>query len=124
MSLQPPLSTYDPLVTISDMSAIQQLGDAALLGNWFVFLKPEWLTRSGMTQLLAASGLVEPLARPIVLFRGKETLTLPGVKIAPTSLPRPMLVSLTCDKALYRVRRDTIRLLIAAPQHAKAELRL
>lgn len=119
-----PLATYDPLVTISDQQATQQLGDAALLGNWFVFLKTEWLIRSGMAQLLSPSSITQTLAKPNIIFRGKEPITLPGAKIMPTPLPRANLISLTCDKALYRVKRDTIHLLIAAPQHANEELRL
>ena len=39
-------------------------------------------------------------------------------------MPTTQLVSLTCDKALYRAKRDTVRLLLATPQHPGAELRL
>src|SRR5437588_526976 len=34
---------YDPHVSITDFSMVEQLGDTALLGNWFVFLKADWL---------------------------------------------------------------------------------
>src|SRR5947199_2533031 len=122
MPLQKPLTDHDPLVTISDPSAVEQLGDTVLLGNWFVFLRAEWLRRSGMSQLFPAAGMDEQLARPTVVFRGKDVLTLPGARIAPTPLPRPNFVSLTCGKALYRANRDVVRLLIAAPQQPNAQL--
>jgi hypothetical protein len=124
MPLQKALTDHDPLVTISDPSAVEQLGDTVLLGNWFVFLRAEWLRRSGMNQLFPAAGIGEQLARPTVLFRGKDTLTLPGARIAPRPLPRPNFISLTCDKALYRAGRDTVRLIIAAPQQPSAQLTL
>src|SRR5690242_9446423 len=108
MPLQKALTDHDPLVTISDPSTVEQLGDTVLLGNWFVFLRAEWLKRSGMSQLFPVAGTGEYLARSTVLFRGKDTLTLPGARVAPTALPRPNLVSLTCDKALYRANRDTV----------------
>src|SRR6266702_3024317 len=47
-----------------------------------------------------------------------------GGHIKPAALPRPQLVSLTCDKALYRANRDTVRLLIAAPQSVSTEMKL
>ncbi|HZT98461.1 MAG TPA: hypothetical protein VFA10_02305, partial [Ktedonobacteraceae bacterium] len=124
MPLQKLLTDHDPLVTISDPSAVEQLGDTVLLGNWFVFLRAEWLSRSGMSQLFLAAGMSEQLARATVLFRGKDALTLPGARIAPRPLPRPNFMSVTCDKALYRAGRDTVRLLIAAPQQLNAQLTL
>lgn len=124
MSLQKPLANTDPLVSITNSKTVQQLADAALLGNWFVFLTPEWLLRSDGVQLPIFPDAIAGPAAPKILFRGKETLTLPGANIAPSSLFRPHLVSLTCDKALYRVNHDTIRLLIAAPQHPQTELRI
>src|SRR5437868_1626179 len=124
MPLQKALTDHDPLVTISDPSAVEQMGDTVLLGNWFVFLRAEWLRRSGMSQLFPTAGIGEQFAHPTVVFRGKDTLTLPGARIAPTPLPRPNFVSLTCDKALYRATRDTVRLLIAVPQQPKAQLTL
>lgn len=123
MTFQKPLAPYDPNLVISDKSMIDTLGDAALLGNWFVFLKAEWLQRSGMHSLLATSGLAEITPKPTIQFRGNE-VTLPGAKITAKALPRPQLVSLTCDKALYRANRDTVRLLIAAPQSPTADFRL
>ena len=115
---------YEPALRISDYSLVEKLGDAALLGKWFVFLKPEWLTRSGMEQLLQLSGMATAPAQPAILFRGKDTLTLPGATLSPTPLPQAQLVSLTSDKTLYRAHHDTIRLLIAAPQHPGAVWKL
>src|SRR6266702_640724 len=123
-SFMPPqkLANYDPYVNISDYALVNTLGDAALVGNWFVFLKADWLERSGMDKLLITSG-VAATAKPAILFRGQE-IALPGARVAPMALPRPNLVSLTCDKALYRANRDTVRLLIAAPQSPNANLKL
>src|SRR5438270_7388998 len=105
---------YDPAITVSDASLVEKIGDAALVGKWFVFLKAEWLRRSGMDKMLAISGVAQTTPKSAILFRGKEELALPGATIAPTPLPRPELISLTCDKALYRAQRDTVRLLLAA----------
>ena len=124
MSPQKLVADYDPLVSITDFSMLENLGDTAFLGNWFVFLKEEWLKRSGMARLLESSSVVEAFARPTIVFRGKEEITLPAARIAPTPLPGVNLVSLTCDKALYRANRDTVRLLIAVPQQPQAELKL
>lgn len=117
-------ANYDPSVHISDFSLVEKLGDAALIGKWFVFLSADWLKRSGMDRVLAISGIAGASAKPAVLFRGKEEIALPGASISPTPLPRPQLISLTCDKALYRANRDTVRLLIAAPQQPGARLKL
>ncbi|MFL5654327.1 MAG: hypothetical protein ACJ8CB_09135 [Ktedonobacteraceae bacterium] len=122
--MSPQKLVHDPYVSITDFSMVENLGDTALLGNWFVFLKADWLKRSGMAQLLEPSSLLEAFARPTIVFRGKEEITLPAARIAPTPLPGVNLVSLTCDKALYRANRDTVRLLIAAPQQPRAELKL
>jgi hypothetical protein len=122
--MSPQKLVHDPYVSITDFSMVENLGDTALLGNWFVFLKADWLKRSGMAQLLEPSSLLEAFARPAIVFRGKEEITLPAARIAPTPLPGVNLVSLTCDKALYRANRDTVRLLIAAPQQPRAELKL
>jgi hypothetical protein len=108
---------------------IENLKDAVLVGNWFVFFKSSWLARSGVDKLLATANIPVTSAPPAIAFRGgKDPLTLPGVHIQPTPLPSPSLVSLTCDKALYRAQRDTVRLLVAAPQEprttAKLSLRL
>src|SRR5947208_2428160 len=124
MAPQKLVADYDPLVLITDFSMLENLGDTAFLGNWFVFLKAEWLKRSGMARLLEPSSVVEAFARPTIVFRGKEEITLPAARIAPTPLPGVNLVSLTCDKALYRANRDTVRLLIAVPQQPQAELKL
>src|SRR5437588_10584211 len=124
MSPQKLVADYDPLVSITDFSMLENLGDTAFLGNWFVFLKEEWLKRSGMARLLESSSVVEAFARPTIVFRGKEEIILPAARIAPTPLPAVNLVSLTCDKALYRANRDTVRLLIAMPQQPQAELKL
>lgn len=115
---------YDPNVNISDVSLVEKLGDSVLLGKWFVFLKADWLKRSGMDKVLATSGITGVNPRPAVLFRGREELALPGATILPTPLPRPSLISLTCDKALYRVNHDRVRLLVAAPEHARQHLTL
>ncbi len=115
---------YDPTVHISDFSLVEKLGDSVLPGNWFVFLKANWLHRSGMEQLLALSGIAASSIKSTILFRGKDELALPGATLSPKALPAVQLVSLTSDKALYRVNRDTVRLLIAAPLQANATLTL
>src|ERR1700694_4384498 len=115
---------YDPSVHISDFSLVERLGDSVLPGNWFVFLKANWLHRSGMEQLLALSGVAASPIKSTILFRGKDELTLPGATLSPKTLPSAQLVSLTSDKALYRANRDTVRLLIAAPLQANATLTL
>lgn len=124
MTTQNLVTDYDPNVSITDFSMVEQLGDTALLGNWFVFLKAEWLNRSGMARLLELSSVTGAYARSNIIFRGKEAITLPSAHISATPLPTTQLVSLTCDKALYRAGRDTVRLLVAAPQHPGAALRL
>ena len=119
-----PAAAHDPAISISDASLVNTLGDAALVGKWFVFLKAHWLQRSGMDTLLATSGIAGT-PKPAILFRGQDKeITLPGTRITPAALPGPQLVSLTCDKALYRANRDTVRLLIAAPQSPNAEMKL
>ncbi len=119
-----PSTTYDPAISIADATLVNTLGDAALVGKWFVFLKAHWLHRSGMDTLLATSG-ISGAPKPVILFRGQaKEIALPGARIAPAALPRPQLVSLTCDKALYRANRDTVRLLIAAPQSVSTEMKL
>lgn len=124
MPSQKPLATYDSRVTFSYVSPGQQFGDAVLLGEWFVFIKPTWMQQAGLMQLLALSGVTQPDLKPAILFRGNKKIQLPGVEIAPTPFPQPALASLTCDKQLYRANRDTIRLLIAAPLKPNATLRL
>src|SRR5437667_107735 len=42
-----PSTAYDPAISISDATLVNTLGDAALVGKWFVFLKAHWLHRSG-----------------------------------------------------------------------------
>ena len=118
-----PGDDYDPLVHISDYELLEKLDDLALLGRWFAFLKPEWLARSGMDTLLASSGVAQPAPKPAILFRGQK-ISLPGATIEAKQLPQLKLLSLTSDKALYRAKRDTVRLLIAAPERPDAEVRL
>ncbi len=119
-----PPTAYDPAISISDATLVNTLGDAALVGKWFIFLKAHWLQRSGMDALLATSG-ISGAPKPTILFRGQDKeIALPGAHIKPAALPRPQLVSLTCDKALYRANRDTVRLLIAAPQSVSTEMKL
>src|ERR1700730_6955359 len=115
---------YDPSLRISDFALIEKLGDSVLSGNWFAFLKANWLQRSGMEPLLALSRVTAGPPKSAILFRGKDELTLPGATISPKALPAAGLVSLTSDKALYRANRDTVRLLIAAPLQANATLTL
>ncbi len=124
MILQQPPVEYDPFVKITDVALIEKLGDAALIGKWFVFLKTGWFERSGMDRVLATAGIAEVSAKAAILFRGKDEIALPGVNISPTPLPRPKLVSHTADKALYRANRDTVHLLIASPQQPGADLKL
>ncbi|HVB72888.1 MAG TPA: hypothetical protein VNE38_04965 [Ktedonobacteraceae bacterium] len=106
---------YDSSLHISDVSLIDRLENSALVGNWFAFLKPDWLQRSSFEPLLTASGITTTSIKPVILFRGKDELMLPGATISPRPLPAAQLISLTSDKALYRANRDTVRLLIAAP---------
>src|SRR5436309_16109401 len=108
--MSPQKLVHDPYVSITDFSMVENLGDTALLGNWFVFLKADWLKRSGLARLLELSGTAETLARSAVVFRGKEEIALPGGRITPTPLPSASLFALTCDKALYRAHHDTVRL--------------
>src|SRR5579859_4966604 len=98
---------YDPTLRISDFSLVEKLGDCILTGNWFAFLKANWLQRSGMEPLLVQSGVVVGPPKSAILFRGKDELTLPGATLLPRQLPAAQLVSLTSDKALYRVNHDT-----------------
>lgn len=107
-----PSSQYDPLISIQQQDVLAQLGENALLGNWFVFLKAGALAKQGDS------------TSPQILFRGKNKLTLPGVEIAPKPLPSCTLASLTSDKALYRASRDTVRLLVASPTEANKEITL
>lgn len=120
-----PLGGPDSLVKVSDYALVERLGDQALLGNWFAFLKPEWLARSGLDTLLATT-LGDQLSlkpRAAIFFRGQE-LTLPGATIAAKKIPGMRLFSLTSDKALYRLQSDTVRLLLAAPLQANEKLKL
>lgn len=123
MSEEKTLAQYDPAVSVSDVALAEQLGDAALVGDWFVFVKANWLARSGMEGLLAASGFEKAQARPAIFFRGEE-VALPGAKVAAKELPRPQLAVLTSDKMLYRANRDTVRLLLADPQHPGVSMQL
>ena len=124
MPLHSPLANHDPYVTISDPAKVQALADMALLGNWFVFLKEGWMRRTGSQKLLESSGNIEQVEHSAIIFRGKEEVVLPAVKIAPKPLPTPDLVSLTSDKMLYRANRDTVRLLVASPLRPQRTLRL
>ena len=105
-----PSPQYDPLVTIQAHDVVAQLGEDALLGSWFVFLKAYAQASQGQN------------TSPQILFRGNKTLTLPGAEIQPTPLPRCTLVSLTSDKTLYRANRDVVRLLVASPTEAHKEV--
>src|SRR5258707_13616322 len=111
MIRQSPSADYDPSIQITDYSLVEKLGDAVLVGKWFVFLKADWLSRSGMDRVLATSGMGQTEAKAAVLFRGKDEIALPGATISPAPLPRPKLVALTCDKALYAAKRETDSLL-------------
>ncbi len=95
MPSQRPLPENDAHVTFADVSPIQQFGDAALLGQWFVFIKPDWLQRTNFDQLLTYAGLSEQQIKPAILYRGKEKLRLPGVELAQKPLPQPTLAALT-----------------------------
>ncbi len=115
----------DPTIQISDMALVEKLGESALVGKWFVFLRSDWLHRSGIDRLLTLTGLTSTTVgspRSAILFRGEEELALPGATITPTSLPTAQLVSLSSDKALYRAHHDTVRILIASPRQPGATL--
>src|SRR5919205_771182 len=119
------LSGYDKFVHAdwTKYQEIEQSGKIVLLGEWFVFFKrgwqaelgTAWLPEGKIPQPLSSSPASEAQQDPLMLFRGQEKIQLPSVEIEPKPLPRPALVSLTCDKSLYRVRQDTVRLLIASP---------
>src|SRR5260221_11590303 len=99
MSPQKLLADHDPLVHITDFSMLATFVDTALLGNWFVFLKSEWFTRAGIAQFLEAAAGGKSSPTPAISFRGKQGMVLPALRIAPNSLPRAAIVSLTCHKA-------------------------
>ncbi|HEY1349166.1 MAG TPA: hypothetical protein VGF67_06035 [Ktedonobacteraceae bacterium] len=80
-----PTDQLDSLMRITDNELVQKLGDLALLGDWFAFLKPTWLQRSGLGALLADDGLA---ARPAILFRG-QSVALPGATDCRENAPRP-----------------------------------
>ncbi|HVB76020.1 MAG TPA: hypothetical protein VNE38_20905, partial [Ktedonobacteraceae bacterium] len=73
---------YDSSLHISDVSLIDRLENSVLVGNWFAFLKPDWLQRSSFEPLLTASGITTTSIKPVILFRGKDELTLPGATIS------------------------------------------
>ena len=118
----PPLPSpfmHDSHITIQQWDRVQQLGEGVFIGNWFVFVRANSL----MAAQLSSQSAVDTgtfLLEPRVLFRGKEKLSFPGVEIEPTPLPQCTLLSLTSDKSLYRLNRDTVRLLIASPTEVKA----
>lgn len=114
---------YDSFVHITDYELANKLGDSALTGRWFAYLRPDWLARSGMDKLMAVTGMAPAAPKAAILFRGQE-VTLPGATIAAKELPRLDLLALTSDKALYRANRDTVRLLLAAPRRPGASLKL
>ncbi|MEO8972453.1 MAG: hypothetical protein ABI406_12725 [Ktedonobacteraceae bacterium] len=124
MPLHSSLAYQDPYVTISDPPTVQALSDLALLGNWFVFLKEGWQERSDVHTSLEPSSTPRQPGHSAILFRGKEEVVLPSVKIAPKPLPTPDLISLTSDKSLYRANRDTVRLLVVSPLHPQGTLRI
>lgn len=107
-------ANYDPLVSITDPALTEQFGDTALLGNWFTFLTQEWFQRFSAESAHSDSH---------ILFRGHD-ITLPGVKLTARTLPEVKLLSLTSDKSLYRLNRDTVHVLVAAPQQAKEQVTL
>jgi hypothetical protein len=128
------LQNFDNLVHLdwTKEQDVKQLGDDILLGEWFIFFKqgwhipPEtsWQPEGKLGQLLSSTSNTERLQQPLILFRGNEKIQLPAVSIDPKPLPQPTLISLTCDKSLYRVQHDTVHLLIASPQTPQAELTL
>lgn len=69
---QTPQVDHDSSVHITDYALVERLGDAALVGKWFVFLKANWLARSGMDRVLASSGVQQGEAQAAILFRGKD----------------------------------------------------
>jgi hypothetical protein len=124
MPPQRPLPDNDNNVTLSYVTPVQQFGDAVLLGQWFVFIKPDWLQRTGFEQLLTYTARSEPQLKPTILYRGQGKISLPGAELMQKLLPQPALAALTSDKQLYRANHDTVRLLIVAPLRPKAQIRL
>jgi hypothetical protein len=117
----------DRRVTLRDQGLAQKLGDLILIGRRFAFLKPGWMEQAfpGMEQWGFSQATVGELSnRSAIVFLGDKEVTLPGATVAGQPFARPDLISLTSDKALYRVGKDTVRLLIASPQRPNADLKL
>jgi hypothetical protein len=116
----PPSSAYDARITITQRDIVQKLGEGIFVGNWFLFVNANSMMGAQLSSLRAVdTGTF--FVGPSILFRGKEKLTLPGAEVEPTPLPTCELVSLTSDKSLYRLRRDTVHLLIASPTEARVQ---
>jgi hypothetical protein len=117
----------DRRVTLRDEGLAQKLGDLVLVGKRFAFIKPGWMEQAfpGMDQWgFSQAAVGKTSKRSAIVFLGDKEVTLPGATVAGQPFAKPDLVSLTSDKALYRVGKDTVRLLIASPQRPKADLKL
>jgi hypothetical protein len=120
-----PTREYDPSISAWNPFDVGQISNSVQIGDWFIFLRASWLHKSGLYELLAISGITNLNPKSVILYRGQANeIKVPGARITPKALPRPQFISLTCDKALYRANRDTVRLLIAAPQSKNKEFKL
>ncbi len=117
----------DRRVALRDQELARKLGDLILIGKRFAFMKPGWMEQAlpGMEQWgLSPNPVAELNNRSAIVFLGEKEVTLPGATVAGHSFAKPDLISLTSDKALYRVDKESVRLLIASPQRPHAELQL
>ncbi|HET8844802.1 MAG TPA: hypothetical protein VFN35_25240, partial [Ktedonobacteraceae bacterium] len=117
----------DRRVTLRDQELAQKLGDLILIGKRFAFMKPGWMGQAlpGMEQWgLSPQPVAELNKSSAIVFLGEKEVALPGASVAGQSFAKPDLISLTSDKALYRVGTESVRLLVASPQRPHAELQL
>src|SRR5262249_2342921 len=117
----------DRRVTLHDQELARKLDDLILIGKRFAFMKPGWMEQAlpGMEQWgLSPNQVAELNNNSAIVFLGEKEVMLPGATVAGQSFVKPDLISLTSDKALYRVGKESVRLLIASPQRPHAELQL
>jgi type II secretory ATPase GspE/PulE/Tfp pilus assembly ATPase PilB-like protein len=107
------ISTSEPLV-LHDLERIKRLPDTLFLGRAFVFVG----------EAAAEKGWQGDQSVPhsrMVLPRAKGPLQLPGVSVDSATFPKLVLRSITSDKLLYESDRDTVHLLVVAPQWRSTE---
>jgi hypothetical protein len=124
---QPSPNLRDRRVTLDGWRLAQRVGDLVMVGKRFTFFRPGWIEAAahGIDQLgFSPATIAEFKQRGAIVFLGEQDVALPGADIAGSAFTCPDLISLTSDKALYRVGKDTVRLLIASSQRANQELKL